>query len=268
MKAAIRLNEIAALFSVTIISGCLAPTSDNISLDLEKEKYTIPPPANLSSLATINLYATYYQKKHGNPDPGGVPLRDKNDNPISDPITKASFCLGAIEGSIQTPVNGVDKVFAVIDGLRPEKDPNNVDCLKAIKGYKKEDEASIAKGGRTRYRISNEEYGNGVRDYRLVPYRVIAIDNNYDKRLIYGSVIYIPNAAVQSVRSRTGEYIRHDGYFIAADRGGSIKGNHIDIFCGDEPLCLPKTTNETPFKAYIVTDPLVISQLHSLITAK
>jgi 3D (Asp-Asp-Asp) domain-containing protein len=268
MKILSRLNESVVLISFFLISGCLSPMSEVSNLELEKEKYNIPPPSRLNVLPTIDLYSTYYQKVHGTPSAKGVPIRDKDDRPISDTITKASFCLGAIEGSIQSKVNGEEKVFAVIDGLRPANDPLNIDCLNVLKGYKKEDVNSIKAGGRTRYKITNEEFGYGVRGYRLVPYRVIAIDVNNDKRLAYGSVIFIESAAKQKVRNLEGEYVSHDGYFIAADRGGSVKNNHIDVFCGDEPLCLPKTTNQVPFKAYIITDPVIVSRLKDLIEIK
>ena len=33
----------------------------------------------------------------------------------------------------------------------------------------------------------------------------------------------------------SGESASHDGFFFAADRGGAIRGNHIDVFVGAGP---------------------------------
>jgi 3D (Asp-Asp-Asp) domain-containing protein len=54
-----------------------------------------------------------------------------------------------------------------------------------------------------------------------------------DQRLYpYGSLIYLPAA----VGVRVSGHPPLDGYFWVGDSGGAIRGNHFDLFVGDEAL--------------------------------
>ncbi len=82
--------------------------------------------------------------------------------------------------------------------------------------------------GGWRYVVAvNAPFGLGVEDYKLVPYRTLAVDPTVIR---VGSVLYMP--ALDSVRLPNGEI--HDGFMFAHDEGQSIKGNRIDVFVGFE----------------------------------
>jgi 3D (Asp-Asp-Asp) domain-containing protein len=66
-----------------------------------------------------------------------------------------------------------------------------------------------------------------VDDYKLVPYRTLAVD---PKVIRVGSVLYMP--ALDGVHLPNGEI--HDGFVFAHDEGQSIKSNRIDVFVGFE----------------------------------
>jgi len=88
----------------------------------------------------------------------------------------------------------------------------------------------------------------------LVPYRTMAVDPG---TIPFGSVIYVPAARGRPIRLPNGEYRIHDGYFFAADRGGAIRGNHVDVFSGgdrDSALPFVHSRASATFDAYLVTD--------------
>ncbi len=82
--------------------------------------------------------------------------------------------------------------------------------------------------GGWRYVVAvNAPFGLGVDDYKLVPYRTLAVD---PKVIRVGSVLYMP--ALDGVHLPNGEI--HDGFVFAHDEGQSIKSNRIDVFVGFE----------------------------------
>ena len=73
--------------------------------------------------------------------------------------------------------------------------------------------------------IEGANYGLGVENYKLIPYRTIAVDPYH---ILIGSVVFIP----QAVGIPLSNCIYHDGYFLAHDIGKVIKGKRIDFFVG------------------------------------
>jgi 3D domain len=65
-----------------------------------------------------------------------------------------------------------------------------------------------------------------------------------------------------------GDVVKHDGFFFAADTGGAIKSNHIDVFCGVVASnCLPTLVASDPaktFEALVVNDAAVVEALRAL----
>ena len=91
-----------------------------------------------------------------------------------------------------------------------------------------------------------------MRPAPLVPYRTIAVDRRRIKR---GTVLFIPDLRGQ-IFYQDGLPFAHDGYVVATDTGGAIKGNHIDVFVDDiETTPFPDLIGSHPsktFKAYKV----------------
>jgi hypothetical protein len=62
----------------------------------------------------------------------------------------------------------------------------------------------------------------------------------------------------------SGESVLHDGYFFAADVGGAIKDNHIDVFIGvakKNPFPFVKSRASETFDAFIVNDSSITKEL-------
>ncbi len=80
---------------------------------------------------------------------------------------------------------------------------------------------------RIRYNVTKHEFGRGVGNCALVPYRTIAVDP--DK---------IPQGATVKIAETLGMLLPdgtiHDGVWKTDDIGGAIQENRIDIFTGDD----------------------------------
>jgi 3D (Asp-Asp-Asp) domain-containing protein len=85
-----------------------------------------------------------------------------------------------------------------------------------------------------------------------------------------GTVIYIPSARGVKVILPSGETYTHDGYFFAADVGGAIKDNHIDVFIGTadtNPFPFIQSVSTATFDAFIITSDSIIDKLKAAHTA-
>lgn len=78
-----------------------------------------------------------------------------------------------------------------------------------------------------RFELVKTPWGLGAKGESLEPFRSIAVD---PKVIPLGTKILIPEAAGALLPDGS----IHDGIFVAADTGGAIKGQHIDLFCGLE----------------------------------
>lgn len=70
-------------------------------------------------------------------------------------------------------------------------------------------------------------WGLGVAETPLSPFRSVAAD---PRRVARGSRLHLPAFADLAL----GEGERHGGHFVIDDVGSSIRGDHIDVFIGDE----------------------------------
>lgn len=81
------------------------------------------------------------------------------------------------------------------------------------------------RAGSTRFSVVSAPYGLGSKSNPLIPFRSLATDPS---EIPYGTVLYIPEA----VGAKLPDGTTHDGYFVAADTGGAIKGKRLDVFTG------------------------------------
>jgi 3D (Asp-Asp-Asp) domain-containing protein len=198
--------------------------------------FSLPAP-NLSNLSAKNLWATFYHVWLAKEQPSGIRLLGTQGKPISPLISVLDWCKGAIEGTIQIEsINGDLKTY----NYRDKSGTAQADCRSALNINTPWIDAT----SRSRFGLANGEFGDGVKDYHLLPFRTIAVDPSF---IPYGSVIYIPSFRGQTFRLANGALATHDGYFFAADTGGAIKENHIDIFIG--------TAKTNPFPSLILSKP-------------
>lgn len=78
---------------------------------------------------------------------------------------------------------------------------------------------------------SDYPWGRGAMGRAIVPLLTVAVDS---KVIPLGTSLYIPEyVGMPRDLDQTAE---HDGCFIAQDRGLKVKGQHVDIFTGDESM--------------------------------
>jgi len=101
--------------------------------------------------------------------------------------------------------------------------------------------------------------GDDVRGHAPIPYRTIAVDRSL---IPIGSVVFIPSARGSTLHLPDGSVAYHDGFFIAGDTGGRIRGAHIDVFCGEQtdeciPAIMDGKRGMPKVKIYVINDPVV-----------
>jgi len=249
------------MFKVRIISGviilcCWTNLWANDPLDLDRFDFNEPLKSDLGT--NLKLWATYYYLPEIAEDTGTVPLRDMKGQELGPRLTLKHWCDTAMEGSVKiNSASGEAKTF----NYHGVTNDYFVDC-KSI--YPKH--TGI---GKTKFREANGVYGDGLDDYILSPYRTLATDSSVIKP---GTALYIPRARGAKIVLPNGRVILHDGYFFAADKGGAIKGTHVDVYIGVSKNAsffpwITSNENKT-FDAYVVKDQKIIQELLVLHTIK
>lgn len=70
-------------------------------------------------------------------------------------------------------------------------------------------------------------WGRGAAGRPITPLRTLAVDGDV---IPLGTAVYLPEFDGQTLSGIE----RHDGCFVAEDRGSRVKGQHLDIFTGTE----------------------------------
>jgi 3D (Asp-Asp-Asp) domain-containing protein len=220
--------------------------------DVDFVAFGFPTP-QLSGRTKLDVWATYYSvpRVHALAQAGNA-LFDKEGRDLGVHISDADWCAAAMNGTVEvTTRHGLKRIFS-FDG---EGDEAQVDCEPYYPGY-----PAI---GRSRFHVAHARYGEGAHGVHVVPYRTIAVDPRF---LAQGTVLYVPQARGTVVTLPSGETHIHDGYFYAADTGGAIEGNHIDVFLGFSvynPFIFVKSRSDAEVEAYVVEDPWVEEMMAS-----
>lgn len=245
-----RIQVLGIVALITVVSQ---PSWSQTQSDFE-----LPEPIQTGQ--TLRLWSTHYFVHTAVSVPTGVQFKDKNNKPLSDPISPRDWCLAAIEGTVRVSLNGAVRTLNY-GGVGTQ---SQVDCASVLKIDPKK-KKWISSTGKSYFNSAVGLFGDGVAGYKLVPYRTIAVDKS---TIPYGTVIYIPSARGIVIPQLQGQPIKHDGYFFAGDTGGAIKGDQIDLFCGASASnCLPGvvTSDSTKsFQSVIVKDETVINALRAL----
>lgn len=231
-----------------VVAGLLA-----LAFDVEAVDFHLPMP-DLSTAQEHVVLVTHYHvtRPFRTGVANGIPILDVHGVALTKPISKRDWCSGAIEGSIAVMENGRKRVFHFVKAMgAPQVDCTQVlplrgDALLHIKGIE-----------RSRFAEATGSLGDDVRGHAPVPYRTIAVDRSL---IPFGSVVFIPAARGTTLHLPDGSVAYHDGFFIAQDTGGRIRGAHIDVFCGEQMgECIPSIMSSKHglprVKAYIVNDP-------------
>lgn len=196
---------------------------------------------------SLQLWATEYYV-HITPEGGTIPFCTMEGDTLAFCQSDCDFCTAALEGTVfLTDSLGGHKVLNY-SGRAAEAEVNCRTCE-----YYTKSSLKVESWGSVRWKMSSG-FGEGVRGYKLVPYRTIAVDPTV---IPYGSVVYIEAAKGSILLLEDGSEIEHDGYFFAGDTGGAIKGNHIDVFTGiddSHPFDFVQSSPNHDFEAMIVDD--------------
>lgn len=224
------------------------PQQDSLS-------FTFPEPLNLDSLKSKKIWGTQYYIHQFNSG-GSIPMLDKNRNQTGFFADTCDFCTASLEGTAYVIDSSGAITVLNYDGV---SDTSVVDCRKCNK-YKNS-KLKVESWGKVLWR-KTDGFGDGVLNYRLIPFRTIAVDPVY---IPYGSVLYIPLARGIEIQLPDGKKVKHDGYFFAGDTGGAIKKNHLDFFTGIyEGNPFTKIIYSNPayeIKSYLVTDTVIVQNL-------
>jgi len=197
------------------------------------------------------LWSTYYYLPQVKSVANGKPLLDMQGNGLGPVLSLKNWCFSAMEGSVRVVNSGNEGTTYNYAGTSAD---SPVDCTKFFAW-------DVSK---TKFRVAKGSYGDGVRQYKLVPFRTIAVDPTL---IPYGSVVYIAKARGNKVTLPSGKRVSHDGYFFAGDTGGAIKGTHIDTYIGvskKNPFNWVKSRASGTFRGVLVTDQSIIDKIYDL----
>lgn len=235
-----------------------------LSGSASKPTFDLPAPATLDPAAKRILWATQYFVPSVNAVASGEPLINDDGEPLGPKLSARDWCNAAIEGTVAVrTVDGENKLFNFAGrGQTPQ-----VDCRVVLGSPQLSTAINF-----TRFNLAKGPFGDGVRDLFLVPFRSIAIDKHQLNGLKFETAIYIPKARGLELTLPSGAKAIHDGYFFAADTGGMIKGNHIDVFTGILPpaknpfASFVKSTSSATFEAFLVSDATITAALKKMHT--
>lgn len=235
------------LLAIALSGSVFAGVPNSNTRPIDKFNFEEAPVQELGE--PLLLWATNYHLPQFIDGSGDVPLRDIEGKILGPKLSLQEWCKSALEGSIRIiSKNRAPRTYNydVSNDLFPN------DCSPFYKFNL----------GKTKFKLANGPFGDGVRNFILRPYRTIATDPTV---IPTGTVLYIPEARGAIIQVSKTETIIHDGYFFAGDMGGAIKSFHIDVFIGtsERSTFFPWITHnsEIPFKAFVVKDPHIIEQL-------
>ena len=224
--------------------------------------FTLPAPSFLPASAKRILWATQYFVPAADAVGDGEPLLDEDGEPLGPELSPRDWCNAAIEGTISVrTLDGQRKLYnfagrAPVPQLNCQVVLGSPHLTRAINF--------------TRFTVAGGPFGDGVRSLFLVPFRTIAIDKRQLNGLNFETAVFIPLARGTEITLPSGAKAIHDGYFFAADTGGLIKDNHIDVFTGTVTPAQNPFTNfvkSSPLKtfdAFLISDPVITEALKKM----
>lgn len=211
--------------------------------------FALEPPPEDALGRNLRLWATHYHTPSVTPAAETIsaafPLLGRNGQPISPPLTHRDWCEAALQGSASITQNGIASAYVFVDANGPVQ----ANCDQWLGDLS----AGIRNATRrARFMQVNHPLGCGVRNHPLMPFRTIAVDPAV---IPLESVVFVPELRGRAFTWQGRDFV-HDGYLFAGDRGGAIRGAHIDVFlveAGAGPLedLFASTANRT-FAAHIV----------------
>jgi 3D (Asp-Asp-Asp) domain-containing protein len=211
--------------------------------------FTLGEPMPSAMGPDLTLWATHYHtpivSSAADATSAAFPLIGRKGDAISAPLSQRDWCEAALQGSVAIKTGGSSKAFVYVDSNGPEQ----TNCDEFL--------GSLSDGvknatRRARFMAVSHPLGCGVRNLPLMPFRTIAVDPSV---IPLESVVFVPELRGRKFELNDRSYI-HDGYLFAGDRGGAIRGKHIDVFLIDDQYApledLFASTDKRTFTAHVV----------------
>jgi hypothetical protein len=238
----------------------------------QADSFALEPPADLSKLEKEAAWFTAYIDYLVNEDSTAtaVPLKNADGQALNIGLSHKAWCIAADEGTMTVLLaNHQTRSF----NFARSGQTSITDCSDVLTGL--EDPRTIQAINRSLVKElpPDAPFGLGVKNYRLIPYRSVAIDLKGEFRR--GDVLYIPQLKKVTITLPDGRTVNHDGYVMAVDKVSACSGdghmplgcnkNHIDYFKGRTtsdacPAALDSNPKH-PLDVYIVSDPTIIATL-------
>jgi len=229
--------------------GPALPPAPTLSPHERAAGFVLEPPPEDALGRDLNLWATHYHTPEVRPAPATLsaafPLLGRKGQPISPPLTHRDWCEAALQGSVSVRQGDSATAYVFVDANGPEQancDPWLGSLSEGIRNATR----------RARFMVVNHPLGCGVRNHPLMPFRTIAVDPAI---IPLESVVFVPELRGRAFSYQDRDYV-HDGYLFAGDRGGAIRGTHIDVFLVEAaagPLeDLFASTESRTFAAHVV----------------
>ena len=238
-----------------------AITSDT---ETNVRNFTLGEPQDTPAASRRPIWVTAYIVHPAQEDTTAtaVPLITKRGKPTGVGLSHADWCHAAMEGTVVVGLaTGGSRTFHYAGTGRHRV----TDCSDV---FSKAPSATVAAVSRSLFAPAPADapFGLGARSsYRLVPYRSIAVDLDPAGPFDLETVLFIPELKGMRFTLPDGRQSVHDGYVVAVDRGGLIRGNHVDFFKGPSRTdALPaelRSSEKHPIDAYLVTDAAISSAL-------
>lgn len=242
----------AAVPGMPVAPGAATPAEPLLPLLSPLERavsFTLDEPTPSGMGPDLKLWATHYHTPIVSAAPETVsaafPLVGRKGDAISPPLSQRDWCEAALQGSVAIKSGGTSKAFVYVDSNGPEQ----TNCDEFL--------GSLSDGvknatRRARFKAVSHPLGCGVRNLPLMPFRTIAVDPDV---IPLESVVFVPELRGRKFELNGAAYT-HDGYLFAGDRGGAIKGKHIDVFLVDDHYApledLFASTDKRTFAAHVV----------------
>lgn len=230
-----------------IISILLLVFTSNVNSQIDTIlNFELKTPSENEIHSKLNVWGTYYYI-HTFESSGTIPLLLKDEVESGLFADTCDFCIASLEGTAMIKdKNG--KILLLNYSSTSTK--NQIDCKNCNK--LKKSTLDTKRLGSVIWEYT-DGYGKGINNFKLIPFRTIAVDNQY---IPYGSVVFIPKMKGMIFTDDLNQQHIHDGYFFAGDTGSAIKDNHIDFFIGikkENPFTSVVTSNKNELlEIYII----------------
>jgi 3D (Asp-Asp-Asp) domain-containing protein len=260
--ADVRVRQFALVVLLTLAACATSSAPERTGYPLTTassaaEAFALPAPKPQSLGPDLKLWATHYHTPIVTAAPkemsAAFPLIGRDGKWISAPLRQRDWCEAALQGSVSIKNGAKSTAYVYVDSNGPEQTNCDAFLGNLSQGIKNATR-------RARFMAVTAEFGCGVRDIPLVPFRTVAVDSDV---IPLESVIFAPE--LRGIKFEyEGKSYTHDGYLFAGDKGGAIRGKHIDVFMIDDGFAafegLFASTDKRTFEAHVIApdDPAAI----------